>query len=470
MRSTRERELKLDVDGSFELPPLTGDELPSRTFTSTYHDTPSRSLLRSGITLRRRLENGKSLWQLKLPRSDDARSELEEPGGPVRVPKTLASLLTAHLRHGALEPVATLRTRRAGVRVRDGERPVADVTVDTVDVLDAGRAAGGFVELEVELVDGDESDLDRLGRRLRRAGAKRSSGVPKLHRVLEPPAADKPASDAPLRQQLSHLLAVQLAEIEAHDPGVRLGEDSEDVHRFRVATRRTRALVRATRPLLGEALVPLGDELRWLAGVLGPVRDLDVLLEHLRHEVATLDTDERSGRELLLGLEAAREDARSHLLEALGSARYRALLETFANAIATLPRLPKGSTADALAQEAFRKLRRAAEKLPADPSDHELHRLRIKAKRARYPAELAALGGSPAAKRAVDALKDVQDVIGAHQDAVVAEERLRALTRARTAVAAGRLIERERDRRRAARAEYPGVLDAALRAGRKAFG
>src|SRR5262249_26274086 len=159
----------------------------ARTFTSTYHDTPSRSLLRSGITLRRRLENGKSLWQLKLPRSDNARSELEEPGGPVRVPKALATLLAAHLRHGALEPVATLRTRRAGIRVLDGERRVADVTVDTVDVLDAGRAAGGFVELEVELVDGDESDLDRLGRRLRRAGAKASSGLPKLHRVLEPP-------------------------------------------------------------------------------------------------------------------------------------------------------------------------------------------------------------------------------------------------------------------------------------------
>ena len=91
MRSTRERELKLDVDGSFELPPLKGDELPSRTFTSTYHDTPSRSLLRSGITLRRRLENRKSLGQLKLPRSDNARSELEEPGGPVRVPKALAA-------------------------------------------------------------------------------------------------------------------------------------------------------------------------------------------------------------------------------------------------------------------------------------------------------------------------------------------------------------------------------------------
>ena len=471
MRATVERELKLDVEGSFELPPLEGEALPTRVFTSTYHDTPSRSLQRAGITLRRRLENGKSLWQLKLPRSDDARSELEEPGGPVRVPRALASLLHAHLRHGALEPVATLRTRRAGVRVVDGDRAVAEVTVDNVDVLDAGRAAGGFAEVEVELLDGDEADLERLGRRLRRAGARRSDGVPKLYRVLPPaPRAKAPAPDAPLRDHLRHLLEVQLAELEAHDPGVRLGEDAEDVHRFRVATRRTRALVRATRPLLGDALVPLGEELRSLAGVVGPVRDLDVLLGRLRVEIATLGVDERSGRELLSGLEAAREEARQRLLESLGSPRYRSLLDAFATAIATLPRLRKSASADDLAADAFRRLRRAAAALPPRPSDQELHRLRIDAKRARYAAELAALGGAPSARRAVDALKRLQDVIGEHQDAVVAEERLRGLARAGTAVAAGRLIEREHERRRAMRAAYPDALNEALRAGRKAFG
>ena len=469
MRSTRERELKLDVDGSFQLPGLEGEELPTRQFTSTYHDTPGRSLMRAGITLRRRLENGKSVWQLKLPRSDAARSEIEEPGGPTRVPKGLAGLLAAHLRHGPLEPVATLRTRRSGVRVLDGERRVADVTVDRVDVLDAGRSAGGFVEVEVELVDGDEADLERLGSRLRRAGARASDGVPKLYRVLPPPAADEPVGTS-LRDQLRHLLSAQLAALEAHDPGVRLGEDAEDVHRFRVATRRTRAIVRATKPLLGEALVPLGEELRWLGGVLGSVRDLDVLLDHLRREVATLDTDQRAGRELLSGLEAARDEARGQLLEALGSPRYRALLDAFATAIAAVPGLPKGADADSLAGEAFHRLRRASERLPAEPSDEELHRLRIKAKRARYAAELAALGGAASAKRAVEALKRVQDVIGEHQDAVVAEERLRALARARTAVAAGRLIEGERARRLARREAYPETVAVALRAGRKAFG
>ena len=130
-----------------------------------------RSLLHAGITLRRRVENGLSRWQLKLPaRRLRARGDrgARRAGRAAARPEQAAD---AHrLRHGAIEPVATLRTRRDGVRVADGVRPLADVTLDVVDVLDAGRATAHFVEIEVELVEGDEGDLKRLGRILRRAG------------------------------------------------------------------------------------------------------------------------------------------------------------------------------------------------------------------------------------------------------------------------------------------------------------
>ena len=284
MRATLERELKLDVDGMFALPELPGSPLPERIFTSTYHDTPVRSLGRAGITLRRRVENGTSLWQLKLP----ARLERARPhgaggtgwaGGP---PPELARLLVAHVRHGPLEPVATLRTRRSGVRVEEGGQAVADVTLDEVTILYAERSAEGFTEVEVELAAGGaEPDLQRLGRALREAGARKSSGEPKLMRVLDLPAAPTPKRRAPLHEHLRHALEAQLAELETHDPGVRLGADPEDLHRLRVATRRTRALIRATRPLLGDRLATLGEELRLLGALLGAVRDLDVLIEHL---------------------------------------------------------------------------------------------------------------------------------------------------------------------------------------------
>jgi len=459
VRASVEHELKLDLDTSFSLPELPGAELEARTFTSTYHDTPARSLGRAGITLRRRVENGKSLWQLKLPRNGDtglARTEIEEPGGPAGPPAALARLLAAHLRHGKLEPVATLRTRRSGVRVLDGERALADVTVDTVDVLDAGRAAGGFAEIEIELVDGDEADLKRLGKTLRRAGARVSDGRPKLMRVLELP--DAPSSSDPL----ARMLEAQLRALETHDPGIRLGDDPEDVHKFRVATRRARALIRATRPLLGDTLAPVAAELRWLAGLLGPVRDLDVLIAHLGTQVAALGEDEPAGRELVAGLSAQRDAAQDELLAALSSTRYGELLALFEHAIRGLPRLEPDAVRG-IARDELAKLRKATRKLPRDPDDDELHRVRIKAKRARYAAELAG------AERVVDALKKVQDVIGEHQDAVVAEARLRTLARAKTAIAAGRLIELERARRHAMRARAPEVIAAAIAAGAKAF-
>src|SRR5436190_19619632 len=117
MDGTLARDIKLEPDDpSFALPDLPGEPLEPRLFTSTYHDTPPRSLAAAGITLRRRVENGLSRWQLKLPRHG-ARAELEGTAGPAGPPPELAALLVAHLRHGPLEPVATLRTRRRGIRV-----------------------------------------------------------------------------------------------------------------------------------------------------------------------------------------------------------------------------------------------------------------------------------------------------------------------------------------------------------------
>jgi inorganic triphosphatase YgiF len=247
MRETLERELKLDVEPPFALPALEGEPLPERVFTSTYHDTPPQSLARAGLTLRCRVEDGGSLWQLKLPRPGGARAELEVPGDPDSPPEELARLLQAHLRHGPLEPVAVLRTRRSGTRVLDGERRVADVTVDTVDVLEGGASVGGFVELEAELLDGDENDLERLGRALQAAGAHPSDGRSKLLRVLG--LDDMPGAG----------LAAQLRALEAHDPGVRAGGEPTDVTTAAEAARRASELV---------ADEPLRAELGWLAGEL----------------------------------------------------------------------------------------------------------------------------------------------------------------------------------------------------------
>jgi CHAD domain-containing protein len=227
---------------------------------------------------------------------------------------------------------------------------------------------------------------------------------------------------------------------------------------MRVATRRARAIIRAARSIWGDRLDETSNELRWLAGLLGPVRDLDVLIDHLRLEARSLDGDGTAAEAIVVVCEAERGADRAALAEGLASERYQALLTGFRAALADLP--DEEDDLRPLADKQLRKLRAAARKLPDEPSDEALHALRIRAKRARYTAELA--GGKRRDRRA-ELLKQLQDVIGEHQDAVVAEQRLREVARATTAVVAGRLIERERLRRTARREAYPKVLARVLR-------
>lgn len=440
-----EREVKLRADEAFALPDLGGEAIEPRLFVSTYHDTADHRLARRGVTLRHRLENGRALWQLKLPRGS-ARLELEAPGPPGAPPDDLLRLLAGHLRGAPLGPVARLRTRREGVRV-DG----AEVVHDSVAVLEHQRVTRSFEELEVELLDGDEKTLRRLERALRRAGAGNGESRPKLLQALDldfQPEPEEAEPDPSAPGTLRAALREQAARILAHDPGTRLGEDVEELHQMRVATRRARAFLRAGHDLLDPAWSgALRDELRWLGGVLGPVRDLDVLLDHLRPAVESLGGDAVEGRKLLRTLERDRRRARRPLERALAGERYFALLDALeqpAPAVAEEPGLDEIHAAE------HRRLRKAVRALGDEPPDDELHAARIRVKRARYAAELR---GDEAY---VKAAKRLQDVLGEHQDAVVAEERLRELGAKHPggAVAAGRLIERERDRGLRARDEW----------------
>ena len=157
----------------------------------------------------------------------------------------------------------------------------------------------------------------------------------------------------------------------------------------------------------------------------------------------------------------------------MSTPRYAELLSRLeAAAVAPRARAADVSLREIAAGE-FRKLRKAVRKLPADPTDDELHAVRIRGKRARYAAELAeGTVGKPAARFVLDA-KRLQDVIGAHQDAVVAEERVRSLLDriegARAQFAAGRIVERERGRRREARAAFPAAWARLEKSGKRAW-
>jgi CHAD domain-containing protein len=453
VRTTIEHERKLEAPSGFELPDLGGEPLEPRVFTSVYHDTADRSLARAGITLRRRTERGKSVWQLKLPAEvAGARIELEEPGGPAGPPEKLRALLRAHERREHVAPVAELRTRRHGALVtRNGSS--AEVTVDEVAAMDARRVEGEFVEIEIELREGEPAQLEKLVKELEGAGARLSDQKPKVFRVIE--VEPRPRRSKKPFDVLRALLREQLDQILAHDPGTRLGGDPESLHDMRVAVRRSRALLRAGRQLIGDDTQALRSELQWLGSVLGDVRDLDVLLARLRAEAASLDPADRAaaGR-LLRALERQRTGARRAMLRALDGERYAGVLDRFEETLDALQPSDDKATLDELAERELKRLRRAVRAAGDDAPDEVLHDLRKRGKRTRYAHELA--GSARVVKRA----KAFQDVLGEHQDSVVAEERLRSLSHeapADQALAAGLLIERERARRGDARASWRKV-------------
>jgi CHAD domain-containing protein len=451
MRATNEHERKLDAPVGFRLPPLGGRPLEPRIFTSVYYDVPGGSLAAAGITLRRRIERGRSLWQLKLP-AEDSRLELEAEGGPRQPPRELLELLQAHLRHGPLERIAELRTRRRGELVaRNGT--TAEVTVDEVAVMDARRVRDKFVEVEVELRTGSPAQLDILAEELADAGAEPGKGTPKVFRALGRNGGAARSPHTPF-EALQIRLREQLREIERNDPGTRLGRDPESLHDMRVGVRRLRALLGAGKELVESDTGELDERLKTLGHVLGDVRDLDVLLERLEGEASALGgEDAEQARSLLVGLRDDRSRARRRLLTALRSDRYLALLDDTGQTIEKLEPSGSSATLDELAAQHFAKLRKAVRALPDDPADEELHKVRKKGKRARYAGELASR------TKSVNQAKKFQDALGEHQDAVVAAERLRELAVAagspEQALAAGRLLERERRRRAEARVEWP---------------
>jgi CHAD domain-containing protein len=263
-------------------------------------------------------------------------------------------------------------------------------------------------------------------------------------------------------------LAGSTIKLVSEDPIVRLGEDPEGVHRTRVAARRLRSDLRTFLPLLDRDWAEaLRDELTWLGRLLGPVRDAEVLGARLEDDVGDMIGLERASAKVLLdGLETDRLGARRRLLKGLRSRRYEELVARLVGA-AREPVAPDGRaerpavSVGSLMKRPWAKLSRSAAALGSGSSDGARHATRIETKRVRYGAEaLIPVFGKRAARFAA-AAEALQEVLGEHQDAVVASawlaDRGMEVDDQAVAFTAGRLAELEVAARDRAREAWPNA-------------
>jgi triphosphatase len=327
-----------------------------------------------------------------------------------------------------------------GIHRREGDAPIAEISLDESE-FSGGEGEARLSRIEVEMSDeGAESydavagfvdgmrgslelrptDRSKYGEGLSAAGL-----TPAVAPDLGPTEVDGSMTAG---EVAFAILRRHYATMLAHEPGVRLGEDPEELHDMRVATRRLRAALKLYKEVLPKRAERYERDLRFFAGALGEVRDLDVHLERLAAEAS------RNGEvleEVSAALVERRAEARRRMLEVLDSDRYERFVASFSGALrrgrSPAPAGPILKVAPDLVRRRYKKVRKDVEGLGGDSPPEDFHDLRKKGKRLRYALEpLRGIYGKPSEKM-VELLKDVQDDLGDHQDLIVAAELMREL-------------------------------------------
>lgn len=287
-------------------------------------------------------------------------------------------------------------------------------------------------------------------------------------------------ADEPIVAALQGIWIHELNHLEQQIPGVIEGRDDECLHQLRVSLRRSRALLKVLDKVLPPH-VQLATELKWLAQATGPLRDLDVHYADFKAWLGPAWSG--PGLSVLEAIQLRRGQARLELAELLRDVRCRELLCDWRRFLGFLPNNPSHRIATAVAvvpllprrvKKLSRRLCQRGREIGPHSPDAQLHQMRIRGKRLRYLLENfePVFARRRCLHELVRALKDLQDVLGQHQDCVAARAAFRALAD-EPGVGAGALFElgrwdRELELRQSrARAAFPARFEAFARACRK---
>ena len=411
----------------------------------TRFDTFDWRLWSAGATLSTTRDGPR--WVLHWRRDEDGAEHRERSSGP---PAFAWDLPPGQLRRD-LEGVVEMRRLMPRVELEHHSEELClldrrDKTVARLRL--AGwrvRAAGSKTakrlgpRLVAAPVRGFDRDFARLLGFLEHQGLERAAR-PVLDRAYEAcglqPGDYLPKVEVPLEPELPAHLAVrricrqQLDTIRRNEEGLRRDLDSEFLHDFRVAVRRTRSALSQVKGALPLDRVSwFRKEFSWLGGQTGALRDLDVYLLKLDDYRASLSASAAAGLGALDDLLRRKQKSEHRrVARMLGTKRYQRLLtewegfladeETPDTPTAGLP--PIGEVArDRILKAHARVLKKGRAIGPTSP-DEKLHRLRIDCKKLRYLLEFFRDLYEPSEiGKVIKALKALQDNLGDFNDLTV---------------------------------------------------
>jgi len=442
-----EIELKLDVSAAGAVDLVNCEWLgvggKVRRLASTYFDTPDEQLRKHGLVLRIRRDRRRLTQTVKRREGAAAglftRGEWEVPVhgfAPVMDERTpLPDAIGSDVR--VLAPMFAVEIDRTS-RIVDHGASRIEVAVDRGRAHALDRASE-FVELELELIDGNPRDLFALARRIDNVASVRIGVLSKSDRgfrLVGPIGtaikAGKPALEAEWSPvtACSAIMAECMRHYRANEALLLLERSGEALHQARVALRRLRSAHAVFAPLLRDPRSARLDlAVRQLSRVLGAARDLDVVWS-------------AAGEEAQAMLQPLREQGWRDVGKAIGAAWTRHLFLDLAewgqfgewreaDATAELRNTPLRNFAGAALDRRLRQVRRHGHHLPDLPDDAR-HALRKDVKKLRYAAEFFAPlyrdGTAKQRRKAFTAsLERLQGALGKLNDHVVEQALLGAM-------------------------------------------
>jgi CHAD domain-containing protein len=427
---------------------------PARDISATFYDTFDWRLYRKETILALSRETDR---QCLCSRSFSG--ELLARLDPAAEPRFVRDLPPGKLRR-QLQPLAEMRRLLPLVTVHSRQHRLALLNGDGKTVLrllisadrlaeDPRRAKYPLpVHLRLLPVRGYPAAQQRLEAQFRAEAVLRPAGQNPLEEALAA-IGRRPADyssklelqlqpEQAARQALGSILSTLFATLRVNLDGIRADIDSEFLHDFRVAVRRTRSALGQLKGLLPPVETePYREEFAWLGLVTGPTRDLDVYLLRFDDYRRLLPQVQQSDLDPFQRfLEQRRRQEQQAMIAELATPRFtrllvgwQGLLEQDREPDPGLPAagLPIRAVADRRIRKLFKRCLAEGRAIIPDSPAEALHEMRKTCKKLRYLLEFfRSLYPPDAMATLVKALKGLQNNLGDVQDLEVQGEAMRS--------------------------------------------